>query len=326
MGRKASGTGGNAITAITAALSVGEQLKATTYPSATPSTIGEAMADAREGYNTRLLTLDVGLIKDAVDYTTPLPAGASLETRIKGFSGIIYISDTTAMNADGTRAAPVNSVVTGGTTVSCTGRGIRLKNAAILPSGNSSSTVLNAAGLTIVSENPIYIQGDYNTGGNSPATNTSISNPTSTTSPTTSSYTRKPAAVVGDAITLLSAGWSDLTSITANSSIGRPASANTTVNAALVSGNVPSNASYSGGAENFVRLLEDWNGKRFSYYGSMVQIYNSVQATGKWQAGAVIYKQPKLFWFYDNNFLTTPPPGNFTLASYHQQQRWYQVY
>jgi hypothetical protein len=43
MGRKASGTGGNAITAITAALSVGEQLKATTYPSATPSMIGEAM-------------------------------------------------------------------------------------------------------------------------------------------------------------------------------------------------------------------------------------------------------------------------------------------
>src|SRR5205814_5179924 len=84
-------------------------------------------------------------------------------------------------------------------------------------------------------ENPVYIQGNYNTGSG-----TVPSNSGTYTDPDASGYTRKPAAVVADAVNILSSGWSD-----ANSAQGiatRVASANTTINAALVAGNVQSGA------------------------------------------------------------------------------------
>ena len=40
-------------------------------------------------------------------------------------------------------------------------RGIRLKNGAIMPDN----------GITVASANPVYIQGDYNTGGSNPPSN-----------------------------------------------------------------------------------------------------------------------------------------------------------
>src|SRR5205807_931115 len=96
------------------------------------------------------------------------------------------------------------------------------------------------------------------------------------TSPTASGYTRWASAVIGDAISVLSNNWTVLGD--ANSTQSRPQriATNTTINAALVSGNNPSNgSSYSGGGENFVRYLEDWNhnNNTFCYYGSMVQLY-----------------------------------------------------
>jgi hypothetical protein len=103
------------------------------------------------------------------------------------------------------------------------------------------------------------------------------------------------------------------------------------VNAAIVAGTTASNGTrYSGGGENFVRFLEDWakaGGAHFTYYGSMVQLYRSQQATGAWQApGGNTYKSPFRHWYYDPNFKAGSPPGNLQVAAYLQQQRWYQVY
>jgi hypothetical protein len=283
---------------------------------AIPTTVAgrsSAIYDTREVANVRLTTVDIGVLKTKID--TGL---------ISNFNGIIYISD---VSYPGTVTGTLN-----GATVNCTARGIRLKNATQLPNPASNASMAsgyafnNVPGLTIACENPAYIQGDYNTGSSSPATNSSVS-VDSTTSPTASGYTRQPAAIVADAVTLLSAGFVDSTSVTASSSVGRPASANVTVNAALVSGITPTtSAGYSGGAENFVRFMEDWSSKRFTYYGSMMQLFSSVQATGRWVAGANVYKQPTMNWFYDTNLQTKSPPGNFSIASYLQQQRWYQVY
>lgn len=194
-----------------------------------------------------------------------------------------------------------------GTDYTTSKRGIRLKN---------GHKIEPAAGLTFVSENPVYIQGDYNTGDSPP------SNSGTYTSPTGSGYTRKPCAIVADAINVLSNAWSDTTAIASRNA------SHTTVNAALVTGNVPSNGTtYSGGGENFIRFLENWSGKSFTYYGSMVQMWQSEQATGPWSASATVYTAPTANkWFYDTKFGTTVPPGNFQLAAYLQQQRWYQVY
>jgi len=39
---------------------------------------------------------------------------------------------------------------------------------------------------------------------------------------------------------------------------------------------------YSGGVENYIRLLENWTGKRLTYYGSIINLYKSEQAKAAW--------------------------------------------
>jgi hypothetical protein len=79
---------------------------------------------------------------------------------------------------------------------------------------------------------------------------------------------------------------------------------------------VGGDGSYSGGAENFPRFLEYWaDNDRFTYYGSMVQIYNSRQSIGKWGKDNV-YDPPLRQWYFDTNFKVTPPPGSLMLYSY----------
>ena len=263
-------------------------------------TTDQAIQDSREGTYVRLATLDVNKIKDKVNDGT-------LSVNNNANSGLVlYIKDTT------TNGTAVSSKIGGGgTVVSTTERAIRLKNGQTLPT----------SGLTVVSENPVYIQGDYNTGGNNPPSDSGTY-----TSPTQSNYIRKLSAVYGDAINILSGAWTDNNSI---SSISSRVATSTTVNTALVTGEVPSGGGkYSGGGEGFVRFLEDWqkNNQTFTYYGSMIELFNSVTATGSYSSSSSIFKQPGLHWYYDTNYVTGAPPGNLQIAAYLQQQRWYQVY
>ncbi len=60
----------------------------------------------------------------------------------------------------------------------------------------------------------------------------------------------------------------------------------TQVNAAIMTGNVQSTnlttgEGYSGGLENFPRLLENWSGKTFTYQGSLVCLWQSQRANFK---------------------------------------------
>ncbi|MEY2484850.1 MAG: hypothetical protein QOG67_2816 [Verrucomicrobiota bacterium] len=213
------------------------------------------------------------------------------------FNGIIYINDTSAN--------------------STTHRAVRIVNGSTLPS----------TGLTIASPNPVYIQGDFNSGRTStvePPSNTG--NPSN---PDASGYTHVPASVIADAITLLSNSWND-----SNSSAGLSSriASNTTVNAALVAGNVASDGShYSGGGENFVRFLEDWSSKTFTYYGSMICPYASTQGAGFWGSGNV-YLPPTQNWFFDTKLSVDSSgnpvsvPGYVSTVAYLQQQRWYLQY
>lgn len=251
-------------------------------------TTNVAIQDQREATAVRLASVNVGAL------TAALPSAK-----------VLYIKDTTP------NGQTVSSKIGGtGTTVSTTQRAIRLTNGAVLPSG----------GLTLVSVNPVYIQGNYNTGSG-----TVPSNSGTFTSPTSSGYTRRGAAVMADAITVLSPSWNDSNSGLA---ISNRTATSATVNAALVTGHVPSaNGEYSGGGENFVRFLEDWKTANFCYYGSMVQLFKSKTAVGPWTGAGSVFKAPlNSRYFYDTNFGTSSPPGNLQIASYLQQQRWYMVY
>jgi len=114
---------------------------------------------------------------------------------LTGFNNVLYIYDTTS---------------------SSTPNAIRLINGGVLPSN----------GLTVASMNPVYIQGDYNTGttNNPTAVPANVSNSSDTASPTVSGYTRVPAAVIGDAVMLLSNSWSDSNSSLSLSSRNAPSS------------------------------------------------------------------------------------------------------
>jgi hypothetical protein len=219
----------------------------------------------------------------------------------KGWNGIVYISDTS-----GTAAVK---------------RAIRIKNASKVPNG----------GITFATENPVYLQGDFNsgrTGSAEPPSNTG--DPSDSTA---SGYTAKPSLIAADAVTLMSNAWNDsnMSQNLIGPGMGSPRTAsNTTVNAAIIAGTVPTNAdglgSYSGGAENFVRMMEDWTGKNFTYYGSMIQLFRSAQATSPW-GGADTYYPATLKWYFDTSLTTNSPPStvssNMTTVSYLQQQRWF---
>lgn len=263
-------------------------------------TTNQVIWDSRENGYVRLTTVDLNSLSSNMN-----KLNAWNHT---GTGGIIYVSDTSA-------GTSVNTTYNGNT-ISTSERGIRLKNGSTLPTDYSTST----SGMTFVSENPVYIQGNYNTGGNP------TSNSGTYTSPTVSGYTRKDAAVVADSINILSGAWVDSNS---DKSISSRIATSTTVNAALVTGEVPSaGGSYSGGGENFVRFLEDWqkNSQNFTYYGSMVELFNSAQGIGAWNPSASVCKMPGLHLYYDTGYQDSSPPGKLQIAAYLQQQRWYQVY
>jgi hypothetical protein len=171
--------------------------------------------------------------------------------------------------------------------------------------------------------NPIYIQGDYNTGTTSdpnavPSNNNG--NPLNADAPTAPGYGRPPSSVMADAVMILSNNWSD-----ANSSLtlAKRNATHTTVNTAILSGFLPSGYvnsdgvqyGYSGGMNNFPRFLENWSKIDFTYHGSMVELFESKIFTGEWDTGN-IYNPPNRKWNFDTKFSDDPPPGSLDAASY----------
>jgi hypothetical protein len=151
-----------------------------------------------------------------------------------------------------------------------------------------NGTTLPAAGLTVATARPLYVQGHYN------QTN-------SANLGTTNTITTRPASLAADAVTILSENWTDARSTLPNAS-DRPAKP-TTVNAAILTGVVETTyGKYSGGMENFPRFLEEWGtANPLTYNGSMVRMFPSLYATNAWGKPEV-YVPPKRDWAYDANF------------------------
>ena len=243
--------------------------------------------DQREGKTVDVANIDVSLLTPALN-----ALGAA------NFNDVLYVMDTTPVSG----ASPNPKTV-------------RLKNGGVLPDG----------GLTVASQNPVYIQGDYNTGTSASVLSTAVpanatGNPTGADSPTAPAYTRKPSSVLGDAVMLLSNSWNDANS---SLSLSSRTASNTTFNTAIMSGYLPSGYTnpsgvqygYTGGANNFPRFLETWSGKTCTYTGSMVELFQSQTFTGAWALGNV-YSPPTRRWNFDNNFLTSAPPGSLICVVY----------
>lgn len=277
-------------------------------------TTNTALKDVREGDNVRVVTVDVGLVRTAYN-------GSTITDNVGGGDGLLfYVSDTSVGTSAGTKI--VNSATGSNTTVtSARQRGVKLVNGALLPGAGSTGI---AKGFSLVSPNTVYIQGDYNTGTTSTSkppsnTATSYTPPMDNPNPYVAGYDRVPAAVVGDAVNLLSNAWNDANSTGGTSS---RVATNTTVNTAIVAGNVPtSSSSYSGGIENFVRFHEDWSNRYLSIYGSLALLFDSTQAKGLWSSAS--YNPPNRRWYYDPLLRDKNPPG-FRVARTYERGQWLQ--
>lgn len=161
--------------------------------------------------------------------------------------------------------------------------GIVLSNGAVLPSGG--------LGLAVATPDPAYIVGNWNVKTNNSGSSDAGLNSTA--------YTF-PSAIYADAITILSSAWNPANSTAALSS---RTAASDTVNAAVLTGNVPSDGDYySGGVENFLRFLENWSNQTLTYNGSLVCLFSSQIANQPWPGTGTVYNPPTRDWSFDLNF------------------------
>jgi hypothetical protein len=163
--------------------------------------------------------------------------------------------------------------------------GVVLTNGGTLPSN----------GLSVVTPDPAYIVGNWNVTNNNGQGMTQTYNVADTL----------PSAIYADAINIFSPAWSPTTStnLALTSRVATP----DTVNAAILTGNVPSDGSYySGGVENFVRFQENWGPSSgqipFYYNGSMVEMFASQIANKPWPGTGTVYNPPSRYWSFDTNF------------------------
>jgi len=177
-------------------------------------------------------------------------------------------------------------------------RAVKIVNASLLTGIGTCPGGANC-GLTIATENPAYIQGDFN----SNSAGNDFSDPSIA------------ASVAADAVTLLSDGWNDVNSFAFPYDSTNRGGVTTDYRVAVVAGAQPyfqnsSGVIYQdfgtdGGVHNFLRFLENWNGT-LNYEGSIVDLYYSRQANGTYKCGAAnaVYQPPTRGYNFDTNFLT----------------------
>ncbi len=211
--------------------------------------------------------------------------------------------------------------------------------AAAHPSTGSACSGGTAGGFTVVSENPIYVLWDYNA---------SVANGFNDAFP----LCHVPAAVMGDAVTLLSNNWTPGAQLGTNtsgdaSSFASPTwqstgtgctltpdrrCATTTYYRLAIMGGKPipfpafsgTTALYTwfgtrkdvgtdGGAQNFIRYIEDWktSGESLNYLGSLASFYTSRQGTGIFKCCNTVYNSPTRDFTFDTDFqnINKLPPG-----------------
>lgn len=253
------------------------------------------MYNFREGANIRLLDVDIGNLLDCLHRTSWFGTGKTLSENSEG--GLVF--HFTVRGPNSSPALDANSMPTASNRY-----GVRIYNAQEL-----RSTVAGAPtpiGLTVVSDQAMYVMGNYN------------------------SVNKKPAAVMADTINLLSNAWNNTSGVpatpapanrgrdaTSNSALGNRLAIATTYNTAFLAGTdstgnaegvTGQNGAYNGGLENYPRLHENWANQTLTYRGSFVSLGRPRRVRGSWANQS--YGAPPRDWNYDtsfNNAANLPP-------------------
>lgn len=236
--------------------------------------------DAREGRNVKVTDLNVAALKSRI------------ANSYSDFNGLVYVN---LLNS--TSSAPA---------------AVRVIN------GEDVPTTAGGTGLSIATNSGLYVKGSYNTKAKADGTF-----PTS--------------MLMADAITVLSYDWSD-SNAAADVVTGRvagvdnPATADNpltltineniveteiAINAGLITGNSPSNATNSsGGAQNLIRFLENWSGKNVVMNGSLGRVFQSTHFTRPFIGTSTVYRAPNRTVIYDPNLASAPPAGSPILTGF----------
>jgi hypothetical protein len=209
-------------------------------------------------------------------------------------------------------------------------RAVRLFDGETLSTTAAAGRLSPDKGITVATENILYIWGSYNTTGI-----TSI--PVNGSTLNTGGYTgaQVPASIVCDAFFPLSKTWFDASSALYPQGAGYrmadeslpSTSVSTSVRAAIIAGTTISSLTQipgrdavgmrrNGGIHNFPRFMEQWDCNSgncpWNYTGSFIPLYYSTQAIAQHEDFRnVIYAPPRRNWSFDSTYLTPNklPPG-----------------
>jgi hypothetical protein len=263
----------------------------------------DTMYNFREGKAIRMLNVDVRSLLDCAKRNSLLDDSKLLDDSTEG--GLVWHLTVNGPNSG------VN--IPGGDTVG-NNYGVRLYNGARLDSTISGAPTVR--GLTVVSDQAIYVRGDYNCVWNT--TSSACDN-------------KKPAAIMSDSLNVLSNNWNmndfascNVTAATpanggcAKATYPAPTASETRVNAAFLAGTDSTGGVegvagqdrniYNGGLENYPRFHENWSGFTLRYRGSFVSLNQPLRVNGRWDDQN--YSPPSRDWNYDtdfNNAANLPP-------------------
>jgi Tfp pilus assembly protein PilX len=280
-------------------------------------------------YNLSTNTPANGTAVNPQEFTEAVHNQVGLANPVSGARHVLKLVDG-GMSAGGVSYLPVMPAASG-----CT------QTAGQAPPANPTG----CGGITIASENPVYVQGNFNSSSADPFWGTANASP-----PTQANHAA--ASIIADSVTLLSNQWNDAASMfapTTMSSISTPCpggGTTCTVNIRVsttdayyrlaVSGgkNIPfpqpgwngvgQDFGTDGGMHNFLRYLENWN-NTLHYDGSLVSMYYSEYDTGTFKCCTVVYNPPTRDYYFDVLFLNpanlppaTPQFQDIVNLSYHQ--------
>lgn len=239
-----------------------------------------------DGTFIRMLEVDLQSLIDCAHQQSLMDGGKALNDESEG--GLVWY-----MTVKGPKSATINEY------------GVRVRKGSQIASTIAGAPAIK--GLTIISDQAVYVLGNYN------------------------STAKKPAAFLADTVNILSEAWTiqDSRSRTASGSstnVDDRVASNTTINAAFLSGTdstggaegaAGAGGAYNGGLENYPRFHESWSGKTLTYRGSFVSLNTPRYVNGAWcgtggnaSSGCNIYNAPTRNWDYDtdfNNAANLPP-------------------
>jgi hypothetical protein len=201
---------------------------------------------------------------------------------------------------------------------------LRLFNGEDLLLSGGANRLSATQGITISTENLLYIWGNYNTTGINLAPPLGTASLNESTAAFHYNGDQVPASLVSDAFFPLSKTWADSLGAMYPGNLGRRVADlnlpvvtdETAVRAGIIAGNnlgalagapdagnsAAGESRLNGGMHNFPRFLERWN-LRWNFAGSLIPLYHSTQAVGPYNANSTIYGAPIRNWAFDSTFL-----------------------